>query len=265
MQPAALSVTIACAPRDDPRAREIAQFLAQDGFAVAIEHRLIGGKIGEGVVVVLWSRASIENWGVFDLAHAAQDVRKLVQVTLDGTRRDDMSGPAPIDFRHWEFGQHHGPWRQLLERIDLVSRGATATGGAPFTSLIAVVGAGVAVISIAVSHRVTVGDYSAEAEAANTQQVVSSSFSNLPPPSALSGGPEIEQAELGLSDEFRFHRLRAPPPVRVNALADLPDISAPRAIAQAQIARPGIIRRMLNVAEDSIPFVGASDESADIR
>lgn len=259
------AVRLACAPRDEPRAREIAQFLGQQDFSVSIDQRLIGGDVGDRVTIVLWSRASVENWGVFDLACAAQEARKLVQVTLDGTRRDDMGGQAPIDFRNWEYGQHHGPWRQLLERIDLTSRGSTASSGAPFTALVAMTGVSMAVISIAVSHRVAVDEFAPQAAAATTHEVAVNGFGDLAPPPALAGGPEAPEADLGLSDDFRFHRLRAPAPMRVNAIADLPNIAAPRAIAQPQIARPGIIRRMLNVAEDSIPFVRASEGSRDAR
>jgi hypothetical protein len=259
------AVRLACAPRDETRAREIAQFLEEENFTVSIDQRLIGGNAGDRVTVVLWSRASVENWGVFDLAGAAQEARKLVQVTLDGTRRDDMGGQAPIDFRNWEYGQHHGPWRQLVECIDLVSRGSTASSGAPFTALVAIGGLSLAVISFTVSHRVAVGEFTPQAAAAATHEVAAMSYGDLAPPPALAGGPENPEVDLGLSDDFRFHRPRAPHPMRVNAIADLPNLTAPRAIAQPQIARPGIIRRMLNVAEDSIPFVRSSEDSRDVR
>ncbi|MBI1187575.1 MAG: hypothetical protein GC206_09650 [Alphaproteobacteria bacterium] len=242
----------------------MAKFLSEQDFQVSIDQRLIGHTIGECVLVVLWSGASIENFGVVDLARAAQKERKLVQITLDGMRRDDIEGPAPLNFRHWQYGQHHGPWRQLLERIDLIARGASA-GGAPFTSLIAMAGASVAIFSIAVSHRVAVGEFTPQADAAAPQQLVTTSYNALAPAPAFGGGPEAAEPDLGLSDDFRFHRLRAPAAIRVNAVADLPNITSPRAMAQPQIARPGILRRMLNVAEDNIPFVRTSEETREVR
>jgi len=258
------AIRLSCVVRDEERARELAGELRNADFDVTIESRLIGADAHAGedqrlCTIVLWSRASIENWAVVDMARAAMDARKLIQITLDGTRREDLGPQAPIDFRNWTYGDRGSAWRHLRERLDQMKRGAAAQTGAPISALFTMGALSASVLAMALSERVATGEFTGEVDVAEGQAVAESNFIEVVNPAARIGGPTEETEDLGLSDDFRFHRMRAPATMRVNQIADLPDIEAPSPMGQAQLARPGFLRRVLNVAEDSIPFVGSSN------
>jgi hypothetical protein len=256
------AIRLSCVVRDETRARELADDLSNAGFDVTIETRLIGADPHSGedqrlCTIVLWSRASIENWAVVDMARAAMDAGKLVQVTLDGTRRDDLGTDAPIDFRSWAYGDRGNAWRRLRERLDNMKRGAAQTG-APLTALLAMGALSAGVVGIALSERIATGEFTVEVNVAAAQSAAEADFIEVVNPAARIDGLAEETDDLDPAEDFRFHRMRAPPPMRVNQVTDLPNIEAPSPMGQAQLQRPGFLRRVLNVAEDSIPFVGSS-------
>lgn len=257
------AIKIAGAPKDMDRMGQVARLLGAEGFDVEIARRQVDTEDltpATLCTIVLWSRNSVDAWPVLATARAALARKSLVQIALEPVRPDIDTPHTPIDFRGWN-GERGGAWRLLRERIDQIQRGEEPAG-APLLAMTSLGFASFSILALAVSDRVGVGPAPEAANHVADPFVIAATSTGGGEGGGAMGGPSMLEPELIIEGgDFTPPRLRAPAPLRFTQLRELPDISAPRRFARVDLSRPGILRRIINVAEDNIPFIGEAPDA----
>jgi TolB-like protein/Tfp pilus assembly protein PilF len=121
-------IFLSYARTDRPQVEPIASGLQAEGFEVWWDALIEGGAAfarsiaaaleSSGVVIVIWSRTSIESDWVLDEAMHGRDQKKLVPVTLDGVQPPlGFRQYQAIDFSGWHGDRAAPAWSGLLAAI----------------------------------------------------------------------------------------------------------------------------------------------------